>query len=180
MVAATAGILFLLYSPYFVPGDDAVTAEPGEGTTVQEAPKLDPGVADPSEGGAGEERGDDDRFEFTDEDPSLEGDGPLFDRIGALQDKYRMMREDGTLWELIERTEENNGAAIAFSYILSDVRGALRFGPSNADKEYYSKYVKLMETRFLAEEPLGVNVHITTSDGRVFIYDGDTGESEIK
>lgn len=119
------------------------------------------------------------RLAFSDDDPGLDGDAPLSDRLEELQDGYRSMFADGTLWDLIEENQRNTGAYFAFMYLLTDVRGAMAFGASEEDQEYFSKFIRLMETRFLEEEPLGVDVTIDMSDGRTFSYDGETGRADV-
>ncbi|WP_449279411.1 hypothetical protein [Leucobacter sp. GX0328] len=118
----------------------------------------------------------DDELDYGPNDPEIDGTGPVAPRLQALGDRYKAMNDDGSLWELMPETKENTGAYLAFQVILSDMRSATRFGVGAATETQYAKHAKHLETRFLAQQPLGTGVEYVLQDGRTFSYDGDTGE----
>lgn len=121
-----------------------------------------------------------DRYEFDPGDPKLEGGDDLGELFDEFRDQYTAMKEDESLWQLIEPTPENTGAYIAFQFILTDMRSALRFGISPEDETYYAHQAKYLESLLLAEQPLGVSISYQLEDGKIFEYDGDTGVTTIE
>lgn len=120
-----------------------------------------------------------DGLDYGPDAPELEGTGSLAERLEALQAKYRAANDDGTLWEQIPRTRQNLSAYLAFQFILTDLKAATRFGIDPVTETQYAKHAKHLELLLLAQEPLGVSVEYTLQDGRVFRYDGETGEGGL-
>ncbi|MFK4791758.1 hypothetical protein ACI3KU_18415, partial [Microbacterium sp. ZW T5_56] len=105
----------------------------------------------------------------------LPGTGSIETKLQALRDHYMQAREDGSLWTQIPDNEFNRTAVQAFLFIITDMKGATVFGVDAATAKEYETQAKQAEERLLAQEPLGIDIHIDTGK-RVFEYDGDTGE----
>ncbi len=110
------------------------------------------------------------------DDPEIPGTGSVGDRLGELAEQYRQARDDGTLWERIPDTERNRAAVSAFLYLITDMKIATIWGVDKETQAQYAQDAQRLEERLLAQEPLGTSVEITFEDGRVFRYDGETGE----
>lgn len=110
------------------------------------------------------------------DDPEIPGTDAVGDRLEALAEQYRQARDDGTLWERIPDTERNRAAVSAFLYLITDMKIATIWGVDKETQAQYARDAQLLEERLLAQEPLGTSVEITFEDGRVFRYDGETGE----
>ena len=152
-------------------------AEPDDPSSDIDPPNLPDGFPKPSDFNrkpAG------DRYEFDPGDPKLEGGDDLGELFDEFRDQYTAMNEDESLWQIIEPTPENTGAYIAFQFILTDMRSALRFGVSPEDETYYAHQAKYLESLLLAEQPLGTSISYELQDGKLFEYDGDTGVTTIE
>ncbi|MDA4890685.1 hypothetical protein PFZ55_27735 [Streptomyces sp. MS2A] len=110
------------------------------------------------------------------DDPEIPGTGSVGDRLEELAEQYRQARDDGTLWERIPDTERNRAAVSAFLYLITDMKIATIWGVDKETQAQYTQDAQRLEERLLAQEPLGTSVEITFEDGRVFRYDGETGE----
>lgn len=149
---------------------DAVSTSaptPGQTPGPNPAPTPDP------------EHPEDEERVFGPDDPEIEGTGPVGPRLEALIERYKQADADGTLWEQIPETEENRNAYVAFLFLLTDMKVAAQIGVDQEDERQYAKQAKFLEDRLLAQEPLGSSVKYTNAEGRVFTYDGDTGESSL-
>lgn len=162
-IVATIMVFTLSTSGELAPSPAPATSQ------EQDAPEAtDPGGGTHDESADGE-------ITFGPDAPVLDGTGPIGDRLETLATQYRTMYDDGSLWDLIPQTTENEGAYFAFQLLLADMRGATLFGVSQEDELYFSQYAKYLEERFRAEQPLGASVTFTGEDGHTFKYDGDTG-----
>lgn len=151
----------------WAPAEESGEAAPKHGT-VEPTPDAEPRPT-PAEDS-------DEHLDYGPDDPEIDGTGPVAERLQALEDRYKQMYDDGSLWELMSETKENTGAYLAFQFMLADMRSATRFGVDDATQTQYAKRAKHLETLFLTQQPLGTNVEYELQDGRVFSYDGDTGE----
>lgn len=122
--------------------------------------------------------------ESTPDDVPSSGGSPVEDstageEIGAaLQakiDEYKLSRDDGTLWQQIPDDDFNRTAVSAFLYLLTDMKSATIWGVDAATADEYSARMDELETKLLAQEPLGTDIRIVL-ENRTFEYDGDTGE----
>ena len=80
-------------------------------------------------------------------------------------------------WEAIPESQERFYSRMALLYILTDMDSALLIQPNRQDAQEMVREAQELEQRFYAEEPLGKDVEVHTSDNALFIYDGDTGEA---
>ncbi|QIM17555.1 hypothetical protein G7066_00455 [Leucobacter coleopterorum] len=114
---------------------------------------------------------------FGPNDPEIEGTGPIEERLDAFLAKLEQSDNDGSLWQQIPDTKENRGALFALRFTLTDMKSATRFGSvSEEQATQWAKEAKYMENQLLAQKPLGTSIKYTMQDGRVFEYNGDTGE----
>lgn len=109
------------------------------------------------------------------DDPSSDATG-IEARLAAKIDEYKRLRDSGALWEQIPDTEYNHTAVAAFLYFLTDMKVATIWGVDAEQTREYEERMALLEERLLAQEPLGDDIEISFDDGRVFRYDGTTGE----
>lgn len=167
--AATAVILLSGLAP---DEPKAAPASPSKSTPAQ-SPSAD------SQSSASDDSNDDEPV-YGPSDPEIGGTGSIGERLEAFQAQLKQSNDDGTLWKKIPQNRENTGAYAASQFILSDLKNATRFGPVS-DKEaiHFAKHAKHIETQLLAQKPLGTNVHYVMQDGKVFDYDGDTGEVSL-
>jgi hypothetical protein len=162
VVAAIAVAGFLLTSSFRPSADPVVPPATAEASAEpSEEPSSEPS-ADPS---------------------SPSADGPIStspeEIEGQLQakiDEYTQARDSGTLWATIPDTEFNRTAVSAFLYFLTDMKVATIWGIDQATAEEYAQDAADLEALLLAQQPLGSDIEISFEDGRVFRYDGDTGE----
>jgi hypothetical protein len=108
--------------------------------------------------------------------PSSATSGNIAGRLQAKIDEYRGLRDTGALWQTIPDNDYNRTAVAAFLYFLTDMRLAATFGVDDAQAAEYDDRMAELERLLLAQEPFGDNIRITFEDGRVFTYDGETGE----
>jgi hypothetical protein len=130
-------------------------------------PTAPPG-ADPSEGSDGD---------TGTESESESGDAS--DIAAALEakiDEYKRLRDSGALWQSIPDTEFNRTAVSAFLYFLTDMKVATIWGVDASTASEYRERMAMLEEKLLAQQPLGDDIEITFEEGRVFRYDGETGE----
>jgi hypothetical protein len=100
----------------------------------------------------------------------------IADRLQAKIDEYRSLRDTGALWETIPDTEYNRTAVSAFLFFLTDMKVATIWGVDDAQAAEYDERMTELEGLLLDQQPLGDDIRITFEDGRVFTYDGETGE----
>ncbi len=100
----------------------------------------------------------------------------IADVLEAKIDEYKRLRESGELWQTIPDTEYNRTAVTAFLFFLTDMKVATIWGVDEPTAAEYEERMAMLEERLLAQEPLGDDVKITFEDGKVFTYDGETGE----
>ena len=116
--------------------------------------------------------------------PSDGDDGPVdtgasADIGAALESKiaeYKKLRDSGALWERIPDTEFNRTAVTAFLFFLSDMKAATIWGVDDATATEYEERMAMLEQKLLDQKPLGDNIKITFEGGKVFQYNGETGE----
>ncbi|QIK63426.1 hypothetical protein G7068_09605 [Leucobacter viscericola] len=172
VTAATVTVVVLLSGQ----SSADTTAAPSSTTTDKATPaptKTPESEPEPQDSNDGERV-------FGPNDPEIEGTGPIGERIEAFQAQLKQSYDDGTLWQKIPETKENTGAYLAMQFILTDMKSATRFGPvSDADATQWAKQAKYMENQLLAQRPLGSSVKYTMQDGKVFEYNGDTGEVSL-
>ena len=154
----------LIWAPAGEPEAEAPPSSTSE-PAPEKTPEPEPTPADES----------DDHLNYGPNDPEIDGTGPVADRLQALEDRYKQMYDDGSLWEHMPETKENTGAYLAFQFMLADMRSATRFGVGEATETQYAKRAKHLETLLLAQQPLGTSVNHKLQDGRTFSYDGETG-----
>lgn len=170
VVAALIIAAVMIWAPSEVPE----AADPGNGGSRTETEK--PRGETPAAPEDSDDAEDDAERDYGPNDPEIDGTGPVAPRLQALEDHYKSMYDDGSLWQLMPETKENTGAYLAFQFMLSDMRSATRFGVDEATETEFAQHAKYLETRFLAQQPLGTSVEYVLQDGRTFSYDGDTGE----
>lgn len=118
----------------------------------------------------------------TDETDGTDGTGPtdagagIADRLEAKIDEYRRLRDSGALWQSIPDSDYSRTAVTAFLYFLTDMKVATVWGVDEATAAEYDERMAMLEEKLLAQQPLGDDITITLEDGKVFRYDGETGE----
>lgn len=114
------------------------------------------------------------------EEPGTEPDAAagaeIADVLQAKMDEYKRLRDSGGLWQSIPDTEYNRTAVTAFLYFLTDMKVATIWGVDAATADEYRERMVMLEEKLLAQQPLGDDIEIVLEEGRVFRYDGDTGE----
>jgi hypothetical protein len=110
------------------------------------------------------------------DNPSSATSANIADRLQAKIDEYRDLRDSGRLWETIPDSEYNRTAVTAFLFFLIDMRLAATFGVDDSQAAEYDERMTDLEELLLDQQPLGDDIRITFEDGRVFTYDGETGE----
>ncbi len=149
------------------------TPAPGRTPTPTPAPERTPAPAQTPQPDSAEPN----ESPYGPNDPEIGGTGSIRDRLEAFKAELKQSNDDGTLWEKIPENKENIGAYLALQFLLTDMSSATLFGEVPADKaSYYAKHAKHLEGLLLAQQPLGTSVHYEFQDGRVFDYNGDTGE----
>ena len=103
--------------------------------------------------------------------------GKEYDFIHEMRLRHLEALNEGSKWEVIPDSQENFYAHIALLYILTDMDSALMIQSNNPKAQEMVQEAQELEERFFNQEPLGKDVEIHTSDGALFIYDGDTGEA---
>jgi hypothetical protein len=161
VVAAIAVAGFLLASSSRPSADPvpSATTEPSEepSTEPSESPAAEP--SSPSADG-----------------PVSTSPAEIEGQLQAKIDEYKQARDSGTLWATIPDTDFNRTAVSAFLYFLTDMKVATIWGIDQATAEEYAQDAADLEALLLAQQPLGSDIEISFEDGRVFRYDGDTGE----
>ncbi|NYI59113.1 hypothetical protein [Cellulomonas soli] len=115
-------------------------------------------------------------------DPITERPGwdPLVAHGQELSDTYLAMVDDGTIYELVPRTQEGLNYVHDFLLLLADENGALKFMTTTSDdpaeldatiQERWDRFDEL-ERIFLAGEDFDVDISITDSDGTTYTSDG--------
>lgn len=107
---------------------------------------------------------------------SDEGAGDIGAEVQAKIDQYENLRDTGALWQQIPDDDVNRTAVQAFLYLLIDMKSATSFGIDGATAQEYRADMAELERLLLAQQPLGTDIEIDLGDGRVFRYDGTTGE----
>lgn len=107
----------------------------------------------------------------TDEDA-----GDIGGELQAKIDQYKGLRDSGALWQQIPDGDFNRTAVQAFLYFLIDMKSATIIGIDKATADEYRTDMADLEQRLLAQQPLGSDIELRLSDGRVFRYNGTTGE----
>lgn len=110
------------------------------------------------------------------ESTGVDGWGDIESRLDAKIEQYKTARDDGSLWQQIPATPQNDTAVTAFLFFLTDMKIAASFGVDGATAASYAEEARVLEERLLAEEPLGSDIEIAFSEDRIFRYDGETGE----
>ncbi|PCE15122.1 hypothetical protein AUC47_15190 [Microbacterium sp. SZ1] len=109
-------------------------------------------------------------------DPDAEAGAEIADLLQAKADEYKRLRDSGALWQTIPDTEFNRTAVTAFLYFLTDMKVATIWGVDAKTAAEYEQRMTMLEEKLLAQQPLGDDIQITLEEGRVFRYDGETGE----
>lgn len=109
-------------------------------------------------------------------DPDAAAGDEIADVLQAKMDEYKRLRDSGALWQSIPDTEYNRTALTAFLYFLTDMKVATIWGVDAATADEYRERMAMLEEKLLAQQPLGDDIQIVLEEGRVFRYDGDTGE----
>lgn len=109
-------------------------------------------------------------------DPDAEAGAEIADLLQAKADEYKRLRDSGALWQSIPDTEFNRTAVSAFLYFLTDMKIATIWGVDAQTAAEYEQRMTMLEEKLLAQQPLGDDIQITLEEGRVFRYDGETGE----
>lgn len=100
----------------------------------------------------------------------------IADVLDAKMDEYKRLRDSGALWQSIPDTEFNRTAVTAFLFFLTDMKVATIWGVDAATADEYRERMAMLEEKLLAQQPFGDDIEIVLEEGRVFRYDGDTGE----
>ncbi|MCM3780790.1 hypothetical protein [Microbacterium hydrocarbonoxydans] len=108
--------------------------------------------------------------------PDTEAGAEIADLLQAKADEYKRLRDSGALWQSIPDTEFNRTAVSAFLYFLTDMKVATIWGVDAQTAAEYEQRMAMLEEKLLAQQPLGDDIQITLEEGRVFRYDGETGE----
>lgn len=108
--------------------------------------------------------------------PDAEAGAEIADLLQAKADEYKRLRDSGALWQSIPDTEFNRTAVTAFLYFLTDMKVATIWGIDAQTAAEYEERMTMLEEKLLAQQPLGDDIQITLEEGRVFRYDGETGE----
>jgi len=108
--------------------------------------------------------------------PDAEAGAEIADILQAKADEYKRLRDSGALWQTIPDTEFNRTAVSAFLYFLTDMKVATIWGVDAQTAAEYEERMTMLEEKLLAQQPLGDDIQITLEEGRVFRYDGETGE----
>lgn len=106
---------------------------------------------------------------------SDEESGDVGAELQAEIDEYENLRDTGALWQQIPDDDFNRTAVQAFLYLLIDMKSATLFGVDSATAEQYRTEMAELESRLLAQQPLGTDIELDLGEGRVFRYDGTTG-----
>ncbi|MFB4350608.1 hypothetical protein [Microbacterium sp. CR_7] len=141
-------------------GAQTPVAEPTE--IAAPTPLPSSGPSDPSDG--------------PESDPDAEAGAEIADLLEAKADEYKRLRDSGALWQSIPDTEFNRTAVSAFLYFLTDMKVATIWGVDAQTAAEYEQRMTMLEEKLLAQQPLGDDIQITLEEGRVFRYDGETGE----
>lgn len=147
----------------------------GSGSGAAPAPAPSWSVPDATTAPSEEQPSDDAPDDEIDDGTATDPTG-IADVLEAKIDEYKRLRESGELWQTIPDTEYNRTAVSAFLFFLTDMKVATIWGINEQTAAEYEERMAMLEERLLAQEPLGDDVKITFEDGRVFTYDGETGE----